>query len=333
MTLLLVLSACTADSGGATAPDPDDSDAPAESGGADTGHTGDTAADTADSGLDTGPALPPPACTAWGGPEQTGVVTESTLNEISGVVPSVQNPGVLWVIEDHGNDPAVYALDAAGTLLATLLLDGAENVDMEDIDLAPCPEGTCLVIADTGNNAHNRADLALVVAPEPLLDGVTTEFHAEAVRYGFTWPESEDNEALSHTDDGRFLLASKRQDKLSAIASLPAYVDGAVATVIGTIPTAAEADANGGGAATALSMWPDQHALLLRTYQYSWEFPLVDGIDSVVGSTPVELPTPVLPHDEGAAYDPVNRGYWTIPEAPIDGVSPVWWVPCVDGLG
>ncbi len=333
MTLLFVLAACTADVGGPTGADPEDSGAPTESGGGtDTAPTPDSG-DSGDSGGDTGPAPSPPACTVWGAPEQTGVVTEPTLNEISGVVPSVQNPGVLWVIEDHGNEAAVYALDATGALLATLVLDGTDNVDMEDLDLAPCPEGTCLVIADTGNNAHNRTDLALVVAPEPLLDGVTPELHAEAVRYGFTWPESEDNEALSHTDDGRFLLASKRQDKLSAIASLPAYVDGAVATVIATVQSASEEDGSGGGAATALSMWPDQHALLLRTYQYSWEFPLVDGIDSLAGSTPVELPTPIIPHDEGAAYDAVNRGYWTIPEAPIDGVSPVWWVPCVDGLG
>lgn len=95
--------------------------------------TADTA-DTAETG-DTG--LPPP-CTAWGDPVQTGLVEDVELNEISGVIPSLLNPGALWVVEDHGNEAAVYALDELGVLLATVTIEGVENEDMEDLDLVPC---------------------------------------------------------------------------------------------------------------------------------------------------------------------------------------------------
>lgn len=240
---------------------------------------GDSAAgDTADSAGDSAAPAPAAACTAWGSPVQTGAVADPTLEEISGVAPSVQNPGALWVVEDHGNEPAVYAIDVTGALLATVHLGGVEDVDMEDLDLAPCPEGTCIVVADTGNNQHDRTDLALVVVPEPLLDG-HTQFTEPAVRYGFTWPEPEDNEAITHTDDGRFVLASKRTDKTTQIATVPAYTDGVEATIVASLATAKEADAVGGGLVTSLSMWPDQHALLVRTYQYSHNFALPDGLD------------------------------------------------------
>lgn len=58
------------------------------------------------------------------------------------MAPSVLNPGVLWILEDHLNEPAFYAIDLTGTALGTLSLEGGENVDWEAIAPEPCPTGT-----------------------------------------------------------------------------------------------------------------------------------------------------------------------------------------------
>ncbi|GDX79823.1 hypothetical protein LBMAG42_16340 [Deltaproteobacteria bacterium] len=285
--------------------------------------TADTA-DTAETG-DTG--LPPP-CTAWGDPVQTGLVEDVELNEISGVIPSLLNPGALWVVEDHGNEAAVYALDELGVLLATVTIEGVENEDMEDLDLVPCGEATCIVVADVGNNGKDRDDLALVVFEEPKLDGVTLSFSVVADRYRFTFPGVEDSESLTHTNDGRFVIATKRTDKTTGVYTIPAFTDDAVASLIGELVTADEDDEGAGGLVTSASMWPDQSRLLLRTYQYAREWTLPDGVDTIGTATYTDIEAPVMPHVEAVGYDTVRLGYWTIPEAPLDATSPVWWVPC-----
>lgn len=75
--------------------------------------------------------------------------------------------GVLWTHNDSGGDPALYAIDAAGKLLGETRIGGATNQDWEDIALAPCAAGSCLYIADTGDNAHDRNELVIYRLPEP----------------------------------------------------------------------------------------------------------------------------------------------------------------------
>ena len=52
--------------------------------------------------------------TRYGTPEVSGSLEESALTEASGIVASPGNPGVLWVHNDSGNVPAIYALAEDG---------------------------------------------------------------------------------------------------------------------------------------------------------------------------------------------------------------------------
>ena len=309
--------------------------------GADTGDsadrvdTGESGAETGttDSGIDTGAITVPPACPVFGEPVQTGWVADASLDEISGVAPSYKNPGVLWVIMDHGNAAEIYALDEFGSTLATIDVDGAENVDWEDIDLVACGAGTCLVVADTGDNERTRTDLALIVVEEPVLDGSTTEYTLPGQPYGFSWPNAgEDNEALTHTSDDRFVLVSKRTDSSAGVYTLPMFVDGAVATSLGqvvTLEAPPQVQEPIGAPVTSAALWPDDSLLLLRTYPGTISFSLPDGIDAIEKSTLSPVPAPPLSHDEAIAVDVVRDGYWTIPEADPEDGSPIWFVPCL----
>ena len=92
--------------------------------------SGDTAGDTAtDTSGDTGtPADPWLLCESYARPTARGRVADGALDEISGIVVSRQNPGVLWVHEDSGNPAVLTALDTSGRTLATLTLDGATTI-------------------------------------------------------------------------------------------------------------------------------------------------------------------------------------------------------------
>ncbi|RMF26577.1 MAG: hypothetical protein D6765_08695, partial [Bacteroidetes bacterium] len=67
--------------------------------------------------------------------------------------------GNLWTHEDGGNSPALYQIDPAdGSILKTVTLGAASNVDWEDI----ASDGTFIYVGDFGNNATGaRTDLRI----------------------------------------------------------------------------------------------------------------------------------------------------------------------------
>jgi hypothetical protein len=100
---------------------------------------------------------------------QTGRFKSPRLSESSGVAVSRAHPGVLWSHNDSGDGPYLHATDLRGSNLGFLLVPGAEAVDWEDIALGPCPTraGTCVYLADTGDNAAQRRSVTVYAVPEP----------------------------------------------------------------------------------------------------------------------------------------------------------------------
>src|SRR5687768_16693758 len=52
-----------------------------------------------------------------------GPITDSQLNELSGLAKSAQNTNVLWTHNDSGDDARVFPITTAGKLLGTFDLD------------------------------------------------------------------------------------------------------------------------------------------------------------------------------------------------------------------
>ena len=69
---------------------------------------------------------------------QTGVVTDHDIDEASGCAVSRLNRNVLYTLNDHGGKNRVYAVNINGTLVGELTIDGATNVDWEDLAVGPC---------------------------------------------------------------------------------------------------------------------------------------------------------------------------------------------------
>ncbi|HET9948410.1 MAG TPA: hypothetical protein VFQ22_05790 [Longimicrobiales bacterium] len=102
-----------------------------------------------------------PACR----PTAEAVALPDELAEVSGVAVATRAADVLWT---HGDDePALYAVNAAGKLLGRHPLD-AEVHDWEDVEAAPCrAHGSCLYLADTGDNVEQRPVVHILRTPEP----------------------------------------------------------------------------------------------------------------------------------------------------------------------
>ncbi|MBX6365246.1 MAG: hypothetical protein IRZ00_15360 [Gemmatimonadetes bacterium] len=136
------------------------------------------------------------------------------LRESSGLAASRRHPGVLWTLNDSGSTPDVFAIDTTGRLLGRVRVTGATNLDWEDLALAPCPGGDCLYIADTGDNAEDRAGMVVYRIPEPVpANGASRPAQAFPIAYP---DRPRDTEALFVTETGRIFLVSKgRRDAVS----------------------------------------------------------------------------------------------------------------------
>lgn len=105
-------------------------------------------------------------CPKWGAPEKIGAVDSSILKEASGIAISRTYPDRLYHNQDSGDGPNFYITDMKGGGTKTISVKGFTPLDVEDIALGPCAAGTCLFLADVGDNAENRATVRIVIVPE-----------------------------------------------------------------------------------------------------------------------------------------------------------------------
>jgi len=108
---------------------------------------------------------------AFGGPD-CRTLSESNelpreLVESSGVVVAHRDRGVFWTHNDDGS--GLFAIDREGAIRASYRIRPRLR-DWEDIAAGFCaPHGTCLYLADTGDNEERRraGDARIVRVPEP----------------------------------------------------------------------------------------------------------------------------------------------------------------------
>jgi hypothetical protein len=145
---------------------------------------------------DTRPAAPrPPAlCGALRG-RVTGRVGDPSANELSGLVRSRSQPGLLWSHDDSGAGPMLFGLRSDGRVAARPTVTGAQAVDWEDIAAGPGPGGQPLLyVGDIGDNEAQRNSIDVYRVAEPRVGAAAT---APAARLRLRYPDgAHDAEAL-----------------------------------------------------------------------------------------------------------------------------------------
>lgn len=142
-------------------------------------------------------------------PRRTGVFQHPKLNESSGVAASRRQPGILWTLNDSGNDAWIFATDTLGRDHGAFVVRGAKNRDWEAIALGPCGRRDCLYIADTGDNDQDHRTARIYRVPEPTIPaGSAATRAAEALE--LRYPDGpRDVEAAFVGTDGTIYLITK----------------------------------------------------------------------------------------------------------------------------
>ncbi|HEU5210147.1 MAG TPA: hypothetical protein VFU06_12205 [Longimicrobiales bacterium] len=110
-------------------------------------------------------------------------VLPGDVAETSGLARGIRRPDVFWTHNDSGNEAEIFGVDASGALVARVRIEGASIVDWEDIEAAPCDQGSCLYIADTGDNDADRESVLVYVVPEPDAGATSVAANAWQARY------------------------------------------------------------------------------------------------------------------------------------------------------
>ncbi|HEV2734240.1 MAG TPA: hypothetical protein VGV85_05345 [Longimicrobiaceae bacterium] len=213
--------------------------------------------------------------------------------ESSGLAESRVRPGVFWTHNDSGGDPVLYAVNAAGQLLGTVRVTGAENKDWEDVAVGPCPGGSCLYIGDTGDNNGKRKDVEVYRVPEPLPTATAT---APAQRFKLRYPQqSRDSEAMFVLPDGTLYLITKGRQHPVELFRAAAPLRAGATSVLQRVSGLSTSEPGRIDQVTGAAATPDGRRVAVRTYTGLYVFRTADLLS---GDQPAAERVDLAPLDE-----------------------------------
>lgn len=288
-------------------------------------------------GAGGGMALTCARCTTWG-PANPGLpIQDAELVELSGLAASRAHPGVLWAHNDSGDTARFFAVSDTGKALGRFELPGATAIDWEDIALGPCPAGTCVYLADIGDNALKRGVYTVyrVTEPNVAVDAVFTVQNVQWDAFSFQYPGGEKNNAetlMVHPTEGDLYVVSKENAGVpSRVFRFPRPLDSSttvtlvpVATL--TVPGPTDSPMTGG------DINPCGNAILLRMYNRLVELRLAPGaaFETIFTAMPREVPVAPEVQGEAVTWAPDGRGYATSSEKVANSVPSIDLVGCQD---
>ena len=248
--------------------------------------------------------------------KRVGVVETDLIREASGIAASRANPGVLWVHNDSGDGPRLYALDTKGRLLGVCAVTGAKARDWEDIAVGPgpVPRQDYLYIGDIGDNLGQWPSIRVYRVREPVV-GITAAFGTTATdpveTIELTYPDrARDAETLFVDPQTRDIYIVSKRELFSKVYRAPypqSTTSPTAMTQVAVLPW---------GFAVAGDVSPEGDRIIVRSpYNASlWRRPKGKPLWHAFNGKAWGIPLVSEPQGEGISFDGHGRGYFTISE-------------------
>lgn len=219
---------------------------------------------------------------------KVGTISNPSIDEASGLAASYQNRDILWVVNDGGNPPTLFALSPQGETIAEFNVENGQNRDWEDLASFSLNNTNYIMIADVGDNFGMRSFYSLYVVKDPDIRKIRLK-NGNLLRIvwqiKFQYEDgSKDCEAIAvDTQQKRILLLSKRT-KPPILFELP-LTKRAPDTILtarpiarlNTLPQPTKDDLKYGNGKyrslpTAMDLSPDGRTLVILTYQHAYYY-------------------------------------------------------------
>ncbi len=243
-------------------------------------------------------------------------VSDTRLKEVSGIAASRKFPGVLWVHNDSGDKPRVFAIDTSGQTLGSVLLAGEKAYDWEDIAIGPGPQPNVdyLYIGDIGDNYARRSFKFIFRVAEPNVaklkeKGTLTVHQIDTIRFRFPDGPRDSETLLCDPLTKNLYVISKRENRVH-VYELPFPQDTHQILLAKKISDLPLTQLTGG------DISPDGKFIILKNYMQVFLFKRANSqsIASAFAHFPDFLPYVEEPQGEAICFAADGDGYFTISE-------------------
>lgn len=211
------------------------------------------------------------ACNGTLVPSTSRPVANPKVVEASGIAASGRVDDVYWAQNDSGNAASVFAVGGDGRDLGEYQLQGATNVDWEDIAVGPGPAAgvSYLYLADIGGNISPRTGVVIYRVPEPLVDRAAAPDQVlvlggvEALSLQYPDGPHDAEGFVVDPTSGRLYVVTKALDRAQVFRAPADLANGSATTLA---PVATVTFEHVPGLVTAADVSPRGDTVALRTY-------------------------------------------------------------------
>jgi len=252
----------------------------------------------------------------FGEQQDMGLIEYYFIREASGIVASRKNENVLWTHNDSGDIHRIYAIDTQGRHLGIYKIEGARNIDWEDMAVGPGPvDGQQYIyIGDIGDNSKSRNLKSIYRVPEPIVHASqspidTTITGAEKIT--FQYPDGNHNAETLMIDPltKDIYVVSKSTSTRVYMAPFPQSTTENITLVhVATIPQMILVV--GGD----ISVKGSEILIKIPNKLYYWYRNPEQSLSQVFENEPITVPYKVEPQGEAVCWASDGMGYYTISE-------------------
>ncbi len=252
---------------------------------------------------------------AFASAQATGAITEASLAEVSGIVASQTNKGLLWVQEDSDNPNQIQLINENGAIQGTFTLPGIVNRDWEDIAVGPGPSAgvSYIYLADIGDNSFQYPTKTIYRFPEPDITGKQLPVQADVTgmeTLNIAMPDGVKNaEALLVDPLTRDIyVIAKDTNALVYVARYPQEVTKTIVLKkLAVLPFSS---------VTAADISADGKEMLIKTYTQIFYFRKKsnESLTELLRQIPDTIPYLLEPQGEAIGFTADQSGFYTLSE-------------------
>lgn len=255
-------------------------------------------------------------CRSFDDPIASGTVDNREVTETSGIAVSRIHSDTIWMHNDSGGGPFIYASSFGGEDLGTFELD-TSTFDWEDMAIGPGPDVGLdyLYLGDIGDNLHFRSSVTVhrIVEPVPDAAGGVVE---DVASFNLVYPDPGYDAEAMFIDPvtGDIIVVTKPGSGEPALVfrgPQTELADGAVVQLvqIGSFPL------ESGTFVTAADITTTGNAIVFRGYNEVWLWERIDlDLADTFATEPCRTPSTAEVQGEAIAFTPNGYTYVTISE-------------------
>ncbi|MCE6990946.1 PE-PGRS family protein [Dyadobacter sp. CY323] len=242
-------------------------------------------------------------------------ITPGTIDEASGLAPSLNFPGYLWTNQDSGQPNSLYLVSKDGKTIKEYGIPGAQNNDWEDVAIGPGPENgvNYLYIADTGNNGSSASKVNVIYRVPEISDPNASFSQDRVEKITYKYPDGpRDAESLLLDPVTKDIFIVSKESSNTGIYRL-AFPQSTGETItaekLGTVPSVSTA--------TGGSISKDGNEIAIRTYLsvYYWKRKTGETIGQTLTQPATrQLLVAIEPQGESICFDSEGSGFYTLSE-------------------